>query len=160
MAKETHEQERNRWRDQLINMAMTECQHFSGVQRDACKVGVNYRELVGGEDLGYATRIPCLGGKHEAKNGPRAECSKFSAMPREEAEAHADRVLKSQDNCLLAMAKAHEHARASRLKKGTGGRGELPCPACEKGTLRYSVAGINGHMHAACSDQACVRWME
>jgi hypothetical protein len=40
------------------------------------------------------------------------------------------------------------------------GAGVMPCPVCKSGTLRYSRSGYNGHVHAACSNCECVRWME
>lgn len=43
--------------------------------------------------------------------------------------------------------------------KNRGVAGEMPCPV-DGGTLRYSIASLNGHIHAACSNSGCVRWME
>jgi len=40
------------------------------------------------------------------------------------------------------------------------GRGSMACPVCKTGNLRYSRAAYNGHVHAACSTEGCVRWME
>lgn len=40
------------------------------------------------------------------------------------------------------------------------GAGEMACPVCKEGTLRYSRAAYNGHVHACCSNPKCVRWME
>lgn len=40
------------------------------------------------------------------------------------------------------------------------GGGAIPCPVCKTGTLRYSRAAYNGHVHAGCSTQGCVQWME
>lgn len=40
------------------------------------------------------------------------------------------------------------------------GSGEMVCPVCQTGRLRYSRANYNGHVHAACSTTGCVRWME
>ena len=54
---------------------------------------------------------------------------------------------------------AKDDARAKGFKKGHGGRGEITCPTCN-GRLRYSVAGYNGHMHAACETKGCASWME
>ncbi len=39
---------------------MSGCAHFTGIQNAVCKAGVNIRELVGGADLGWAARLPCL----------------------------------------------------------------------------------------------------
>jgi hypothetical protein len=40
------------------------------------------------------------------------------------------------------------------------GAGEMSCPVCNKGTLRYSRAAYNGHVHAHCTSGNCVSWME
>lgn len=40
------------------------------------------------------------------------------------------------------------------------GAGEMDCPICKTGKLRYSRSSYNGHVHAACSSDGCVRWME
>lgn len=40
------------------------------------------------------------------------------------------------------------------------GAGAMPCPVCKTGTLRYSRASYNGHVHGACTSEKCVRWME
>lgn len=40
------------------------------------------------------------------------------------------------------------------------GSGEMACPVCKTGRLRYSRSGYNGHVHASCSTEGCVRWME
>ncbi len=46
--------------------------------------------------------------------------------------------------------------------KSFGGRhATVDCPICEgKDTLTYSIAYVNGHIHAQCSTKDCVRWME
>lgn len=40
------------------------------------------------------------------------------------------------------------------------GAGAITCPVCGKGSLRYSRAEYNGHIHAACTTDGCVGWME
>jgi len=61
---------------------------------------------------------------------------------------------------MKSMRAAKDHAKQQGLGRGNGGRGEMPCPAGCGGILRYSVASVNGHMHAACTTAECVRWME
>lgn len=63
------------------------------------------------------------------------------------------------DKVLAAMTVAKAAAKEKGLKQGNGGVGEVQCPVCD-GTLRFSVASVNGHMHAACITTGCVRWME
>ena len=47
-------------------------------------------------------------------------------------------------------------------KRGTpSARGAVDCPVCGvKGGLHFSRAGYNGHIHAKCSADGCVAWME
>ena len=40
------------------------------------------------------------------------------------------------------------------------GVGQIDCPVCKSGKLRYTRASYNGHVHAACSTDNCVQWME
>lgn len=40
------------------------------------------------------------------------------------------------------------------------GAGEMECPVCKTGKLRYSRAAYNGHVHARCSTDGCVALME
>lgn len=55
---------------------------------------------------------------------------------------------------------AHKDAKEKGFGCGHGGVSEMDCPAKCGGTLRYSVAGVNGHMHAACTTKGCAQWME
>jgi hypothetical protein len=55
----------------------------------------------------------------------------------------------------VARAAIVEHTRGQR-----GVSGQMKCPCCEGGTLGFSVAGYNGHIHARCSTPGCANWME
>ena len=61
---------------------------------------------------------------------------------------------------LNAVHAAKADAKSKGLGRGSAGVGSITCPACKTGTLRYSVAAINGHMHGACTTENCARWME
>jgi hypothetical protein len=42
-----------------------------------------------------------------------------------------------------------------------GGSGVIDCPVCGgKETLKFSRASYNGHIHARCTTENCVAWME
>ena len=64
------------------------------------------------------------------------------------------------DRMLAPMKAAHEDARRRGLQKGNGGRGEVKCPNCSDGTVRYTVASLNGHIWGACTTSGCASWME
>ncbi len=40
------------------------------------------------------------------------------------------------------------------------GAGIMQCPICKTGKLKYSRANSNGHVHARCSTDGCVAFME
>jgi len=40
------------------------------------------------------------------------------------------------------------------------GAGVMDCPICKTGKLKYSRSSYNGHVHARCSTEKCVSWME
>lgn len=61
---------------------------------------------------------------------------------------------------LTAMAATQADAKAMGYGIGKGGRGKFLCPVCKRGQLRYSVAGVNGHIWGKCSTDGCVAWMQ
>ena len=38
-------------------------------------------------------------------------------------------------------------------------RGTMECPKC-KGTLRFIIHSLNGHVHGCCETENCLNWME
>jgi hypothetical protein len=58
-----------------------------------------------------------------------------------------------------AITAAKEDAKTKGFKKGHGGQSSVQCPNCPDGVIRYSVASVNGHMHAGCT-KGCASWME
>jgi len=133
---------------------MNSCTHFTGIQNKLCKAGINIRELVGGADFGWAVRIPCL-----VKDGCEVVCKSRKLPSREQAELIVSESNRQLEATMVAVDAAHAHAKAAGLGQGNGGRGSMPCPRGCGGMLQYSVAGVNGHMHARC-DKGCFSWME
>jgi len=70
------------------------------------------------------------------------------------------RLLPVGDECFACEALAKAAAESEGLGKGHPGTGSVACPKCGTGTIHYSVSGLNGHMHAACTTAGCVSWME
>ncbi len=147
-------------RELQIRVAMLDCKHFTGAHRETCMAGVKYRSLVGGEDMGWIRRLPCLGSIAPDPRFPQVTCDKRELRTREEAEQVIDAQEAGRVRTMTAFRAAHEHAKAAGLRQGHGGSGRFKCPICPDGILSYSVASVNGHMHAACSTDTCVRWME
>jgi DNA-binding XRE family transcriptional regulator len=74
-------------------------------------------------------------------------------------KAELEKSAQRFNDVILAMGACHADAKARGYGKGHAGQGSIECPVC-KGTLRYSVAGINGHLWGVCSNKDCVRWMQ
>lgn len=55
---------------------------------------------------------------------------------------------------------AHRWYNPKQQKNCFTGAGEMDCPVCKTGKLRYSRAAYNGHVHGRCSTDGCVAWME
>ena len=145
-------------RDRELSIKRNEhtCKHFNGIHRDICMAGVSYRALVGGSDLGWATRIPCIVSSLTKEPVP---CDKREYPTLEEAAAQVDATEASFELHRRAHRKAHDDAKAKGYRQGHGGNSQCVCPICN-GTLRYSVASYNGHMYAKCETDGCVSWME
>lgn len=142
-----------------IRMMTTRCRHFTGAHQ-TCAANLDPRAVTGGADLGWVTRMPC----HqviEPKNGERAICQSYAPWTREEAERRVDRSTAQRDALFSAYAVLKADAAAKGLRKGNGGSGSVDCPACHAGTVKYTIAGSNGHMWARCSNGSCnLRFME
>lgn len=141
--------------ERRIQSKMGQCVHFRGVHHnETCAAGVKYRELVGGPDFGWLTRLPCNRFlSNEA--GQAVPCDKLQLTSREEAEADvraADEAFQRVNTCVKAIRAKHGKAR--------GLVGDMPCPTGCGGTLRYSIASYNGHVHGRCSTDDCASWMQ
>jgi hypothetical protein len=138
-----------------VKWHMNYCIHFDG-RSDVCKAGINVRQLVGGETMGWGLRTPCLADHKECV----VTCDNREFPTREAAEVEAKELEDRADRVLKSIKAAHEDAKTKGFKKGSGGKSSLPCPSGCGGTLHYTVASYDGHMHAGCTTEGCVSWME
>jgi hypothetical protein len=133
------------------------CKHYQSMSdHDACKVGVEYATLKG---IPFEKR-PCFAAR---KKGyiPPGGCDLAEFPTKEEREADDKRREEQFARTILARAAIVEFC-GGPWKEGTAGTsGRIDCPVCggEK-TLGFSRAGYNGHIHAGCKTEGCVRWME
>ena len=146
---------RTEQRECSILRIMQTCKHFTGIQHRQCKAGVVYYDQFGTGE-GCFANIPCVTSFNKE---PAKECPKVIYPSREEAEQEQAARDAHSKKSIQAMNDAHADAKAKGYGKGKGGQDSLKCPLCEDGTLRYSVASVNGHMHACCTN-GCVSWME
>lgn len=122
------------------------CRHYRGLMdHDACEAGVTYASI---RQIHPQGDIPCW-------NPELTTCAKRASWTPEEiaareaaAKASFERIVK----CLNAIHEKHGKAR--------GMRANMPCPACGTGTLHYSIASYNGHVHGKCTTEGCASWMQ
>lgn len=139
----------------------TSCRHFNGLMNDQCEACVSYQSVrVDGTwkyryehsktvyTLGAA--YPCI--HQEIGN---ATCPKFELLSAEEVAQEEAEIQKSIERFGIAMTAIKADSQGKR-----GVAGEIDCPCCKTGKLRYSIAGCNGHIHAGCTTEGCVSFMQ
>lgn len=81
------------------------------------------------------------------------------AKPRPPKKPIPPEMAEAMERSMLGAAVVHFKAKAAGFGKGKGGDGNCRCPICEN-FIFYSVASINGHIHAKCKTPDCVSFME
>lgn len=128
----------------------TWCKHRTAFSSDikVCKVGIDFHQFMA---PGQMDMMPCLGKSPEAI----ARCLQYCGHTDEEL---AERERDMNERC-ERMGKIRK-AIVTHIDKTDEWVGTIKCPACESGTVRYSRAKYNKHIHAACSTPDCAAWME
>lgn len=123
-------------------------------EHDTCKVGVSYDRFKG---MAFA-KCPCF---CKPGNDPNAGCS-LMEMPTPEQIAEEEGYFRKRFEMMGKARDAIVAHLGGPWKAGMkGASGVIDCPVCEaKGLLRFSRAGCNGHIHAVCTTENCVSWME
>lgn len=129
------------------------CIHFNGVlnaEVELCGGGVNYRELVGGEDLGWVIRTPCFK-SHETN----IKCSLYTEPTDEQLKEYEDSWNKALDRIEIAI------SLLTILKEENpeGGSGIQKCPCCSK-KLHWSISSVNNHGRLVCESENCINMIE
>jgi hypothetical protein len=132
-----------------VQSVMRRCVHFSGISQPACRAGVAYETVEDPKPNG-GYRLPCF-----ADDGARTACEHARFPTREEAEERERESHASTRRINLVRAAI---VTATEGKRGVAGT--IACPACEGGTVRFSVAGYNGHIWGKCSTPHCAEWVE
>lgn len=132
-----------------------QCRHFNGTCNSACDAGIAYAS-VRIEGAALRESHPC----HDSLPSPHQRCASCVKPTLAEARSEVDAEEIEHKATFAAIRKVHERAAAIGLRKSHGGSDTMPCPKCGTGTLRYSVASMNGHMHGCCETTRCLSWME
>lgn len=129
----------------------TKCKHFKGIANNThCAAGVAYDDFKG-------QGIPCF----EREN---LKCTAVCEKREFPTEEEIDEMQRKSAEYTVKIGKARAAIVAAigpdRKKQSMGGT--IDCPVCEQtATLGFRYAGsYNGHIHASCSTEGCVRWME
>lgn len=131
------------------------CIHYRAMSEHShCEKNVAYVNFQG---MPFGER-PCFKEKDES---PRPGCEFVEFSSPEEVKAAEERIAERFKNVIKARAAIIDDF-GGPWKAGTPGKaGTIDCPVCGKlKSLSYSVAGYNGHVHATCQTENCVRWME
>lgn len=143
----------------LNRTGKTWCRHYRSMQNDDCRIGIRYDSVRPEPKEGIKLEMPCWGGE-------LGGCPKYSGYTPEEIAEQDRKIEENFQRTNIArkavVARAFElgFIRDSGGRRGKSVRGSLPCPICNLGTLSFSRAACNGHVHAACSTPSCVRWLE
>jgi hypothetical protein len=132
------------------------CIHFTGIMRDTCKAGVNYRELAGNPDIGFATRLPCISIMSE-KHVEKVTCAKQRPETKEEAEAREAEGDAAVARVLSVLPIINALKRT--VPKGRFHQDIVKCPICQ-GNLHVSLVASNHHARAKCETDNCVSFIE
>lgn len=128
----------------------TWCKHYRAMSsHETCKAGVEYATFQGQP---FDAR-PCF---HKCGGCELAIYRTEEEIAAEEAwfEERLEKTGKAREAIVTHL--------GGPWKRGApGASGCIDCPACGGNqTLAFSRAGYNGHIHACCSTEGCVSWME
>lgn len=130
------------------------CKHYRAMSDHAtCKKDVAYEDFKG---MKFDER-PCFERGGVAPPG----CSLAEFPNAEEKAAKQEEMNKRLLGIGTARQAIVKHLGGPWKRGNAGGSGTIDCPVCgtEK-SLRFSRSGYNGHIHASCKTEGCVRWME
>lgn len=136
------------------------CRHYRGTVQNVCAAGINLRDLVGGEDLGWCTRLPCVEILRERANGPTAECQSFSPhTPEEEAQKKVEtkKLIDESMRRMKALKPLWNRIKAEHRNKN--GSGVETCPVC-RGKIYWTHSSYNGHCSFQCETEGCINVIE
>lgn len=121
--------------------------------KETCAAEVRFDSLPNHGTRGFMDSCPCF--------GPSSGCDRAEYLTPEEIEAEEEEIAKRFANIGVARLAIVESL-GGPWKRGTpSSSGTIDCPVCmAKESLRFSRAGYNGHIHASCKTDGCVRWME
>jgi hypothetical protein len=136
------------------------CRYFTGLpmvslqdQRTTCEAGINYRKHIGGPDLGWCSRAPCLTTSMSKEQVP---CDKYEEPTQEEIDKFDAEVKEASDRMMRTIPFIEK---IKKKYKGQNVKSTDECPEC-KGVLHFTHAAYNGHVWGKCETEECLNWVE
>ncbi len=126
------------------------CFYFTGYQNIICKKNINYRNLVGGDDFGWAVRLPCFKEKNSS-----IVCEKY----RDPTEEELRKCQESWDKKIEEMMTVLPLVEKLKKENKKGGSGVEECPVCKK-PISWQISGYNNHIHMNCITENCINFIE
>ncbi len=147
----------------LVPQILNKCKHFNGLINKCCDAGVKYEDVAKEGTFQYRNMpngpVYTLGREHPCLKN-HAEAFGIDTCPKREwvsqAEAEAE---EAESKMYFRDIKTARAAIVKRISETNESSGTIECPIC-KGSLSYSRAKCNGHIHARCDGKDCVAWME
>ena len=130
------------------------CKHYRAMSdHDTCEKGVAYDKFKG---LSFKQR-PCF-----ERNGVAPCGCELAEFPTPAERAERDRLLDIRFANMGVARRAIVDSLGGPWKRGMdGSAGVINCPVCGGNeALRFTRSGYNGHIHASCTTEDCVAWME
>ncbi len=129
------------------------CKHKVSIMEELCRAGVNVREHVGGDSVGWGIRRPCDG----ENVGPFVNpCELYKEVTQDEIDEEARFIQRSEEHFKLVVPII---AAIKANNEGENTKGTVVCPIC-KGKLHWIHHAINGRVYGRCDTEDCVHWME
>lgn len=137
-------------------MARTFCKHYRAMAyHKTCNVGVVYGDLQHAGTKEFHDACPCFGPQN---NG---ECASKLYPTLKEMEAEDKQIAEMFVHMATARLAIVDSLGGPWKRGMPGSAGSVDCPKCNgEKTLRFTRSGYNGHIHASCTTEKCLGWME
>lgn len=126
------------------------CKYFNGIQNDECMKAINYHKLVGVDKTGWVKKFPCF-----KSHKTTIVCNEMTMPTDDEVKRYDEDFISWFEKLSITL----ETIPDLKAKHPDGGSGQIECPSC-KGTLNYSIARANKHIHMKCDTDGCISMME
>jgi hypothetical protein len=99
---------------------------------------------------------PCF--RYEAAKAK--PCDKCHFRTDGEQKTYDDEITAHINSIGVARKAIVDHLSGPWKKGMKGAFGTISCPVCKTGQLSFTRSAYNGHIHAKCTTDDCVSWME